>query len=83
MTIDSTEVHEPSDADIDDMRIHMTLHDLRGLVDMNLSIQDVNIIISALEPIHMALTSKITVSGEEETEDWFLAEKSYEEYLDD
>ena len=63
MTTDSTEVHEPSDADIDDMRIHMTLHDLRGLVDMNLSIQDVNIIISALEPIHMALTSKITVSG--------------------
>ena len=66
MTIESTEVHEPSDADIDDMRIHMTLHDLRGLVDMNLSIQDVNIIISALEPIHMALTSKITVSGDVE-----------------
>ena len=87
MTIESTEVHEPSDADIDDMRIHMTLHDLRGLVDMNLSIQDVNIIISALEPIHMALTSKITVSGNaqdrEETEDWFLAEKSYEEYYND
>tara|TARA_R100000278_G_C5432660_1_gene150672 strand:- start:207 stop:425 length:219 start_codon:yes stop_codon:yes gene_type:complete len=71
MTIESTEVHEPSDADIDDMRIHMTLHDLRGLIDMNLSIQDVNIIISALEPIHMALTSKITVSGdvEEESQD--------------
>ena len=71
MTTDSTEVHELSDADIDDMRIHMTLHDLRGLVDMNLSIQDVNIIISALEPIHMALTSKITVSGdvEEESQD--------------
>lgn len=71
MTIESTEVHEPSAADIDDMRIHMTLHDLRGLVDMNLSIQDVNIIISALEPIHMALTSKITVSGdvEEESQD--------------
>tara|TARA_R100001230_G_C5637721_1_gene144312 strand:+ start:653 stop:871 length:219 start_codon:yes stop_codon:yes gene_type:complete len=71
MTTDSTEVHEPSDADIDDMRIHMTLHDLRGLIDMNLSIQDVNIIISALEPIHMALTSKITVSGdvEEESQD--------------
>jgi hypothetical protein len=68
MTTDSTEVHEPSDADIDDMRIHMTLHDLRGLVDMNLSIQDVNIIISALEPIHMALTSKITVSGDVEGE---------------
>ena len=49
----------------------MTLHDLRGLIDMNLSIQDVNIIISALEPIHMALTSKITVSGdvEEESQD--------------
>ena len=71
MTIESTEVHEPNDADIDDMRIHMTLHDLRGLIDMNLSIQDVNIIISALEPIHMALTSKITVSGdvEEESQD--------------
>ena len=68
MTIESTEVHEPSDADIDDMKIHMTLHDLRGLVDMNLSIQDVNIIISALEPIHMALTSKITVSGDVEEE---------------
>ncbi len=68
MTVSSNEVHEPSDADIDDMRIHMTLHDLRGLAEMNLSIQDVNVIISALEPIHMALTSKITVSGDVEEE---------------
>ena len=43
----------------------MTLHDLRGLIDMDISIQDVNIIISARADTH-GFDQQITVSGDVE-----------------
>ena len=82
-----TEVHEPSPEVQNEMRLHMTLNDLRSLITSNISIEEREVLLESLEPI-MAMLGTVSVktdaqNREENTEDWFLSEKSYEEYFNE
>ena len=55
-----TEVHEPSPEVQNEMRLHMTLNDLRSLITSNISIEEREVLIESLEPI-MAMLGTVSV----------------------
>lgn len=55
-----TEVHEPGLEVQNEMRLHMTLNDLRGLITSNISIEEREVLLESLEPI-MAMLGTVSV----------------------
>jgi hypothetical protein len=58
-----TEVHEPSPEVQNEMRLHMTLNDLRSLITTKVSIEEREVLIESLEPI-MAMLGTVDVTTE-------------------